>query len=328
MAVGVTLDGAQLTADEVQRWKRIEPSVAYLLNGATVRGAAALIDERGYFIAHRTVVGTQSSIRGRLSDGTTVRLRLAGSDEATQLVLLVAELWTGSARPANAIAQEKNGERLFAVLPDGPIRAELSAGGKLGVLNPSRRVLSLSEVRFEDPSQVVGGALIFTQSGEFMGALNATLQSSQQATKSGFDNILPGAGGSAKAEAADIAKRAVSQRYGPAGLTVAYTAGPDALRRVIDGFRSPSRQVAHPALGVFCRDAGGEGALVDSITPGSPAFASGLLQGDIIVEMAGVPISNQMDYARELLRQTVGERIELKYRRGGVLFRLTLIVGK
>lgn len=324
MALAVTADRPQLTVDEVQKWRRIEPSVVYLLEGGSIRGAAALIDQKGYFVAHRSIV-SQNVLQGRLPDGRTVRLRVVAGDEATQLVLLVAELWIGGAKPVALSSNERSGEKLFAVLPDGPIRASMSVCDKLAVLNPSRRVLSVCEIRFEDPSQVVGGALVFSQSGEFIGALNATLQSGEAPRESALTKVL---GGSGASELPSFAKRAASTRVGPAELTVAYTAGPDALKRVIEGFRSPSHQVSHPALGIFCRDANGGGALVDRISPDSPAFASGLMAGDVIYEMAGAPVGDQVDYARILLRQTVGARIEIKYRRGGVPQRIVLTVGK
>lgn len=323
MVLALNGERPQLTADEVQKWRRIEPSVVYLLDGGAIKGAAALIDQKGYFIAHRSIV-TQSALQGRLPDGRTIRLRLIAADEATQLVLLAADLWLGGPKPVALSSSEHTGDKLFAVLPNGPICASVSACDKLGVINPSRRVLSLCEIRFEDPSQVVGGALVFTQNGEFVGALSATLKS-DDVRETTIQKALGGGGG---AEIPSIAKRLSSNRVGPAELTVGYTAGADALRRVIEGFRSPTHQVAHPALGIFCRDANGDGALVDRISPESPAFASGLMPGDEIYEMAGIRITNQVDYARVLLRQAVGARIEIKYRRGGTPQRVSLTVGK
>lgn len=322
LSIGLsTIEDPQLNASEQALWRKIEPSVVYLIRDGKPVGAAALIDDRGYFIAHKQIAST--SMLGRMSDGRTVDLNLEAVDEPTQLVLLIAKNWTlGPARRvALGTQDEEKGERLFAVLGTGPIRAEFHAGERVGVIGASRRPVTLSEIRFEMPPQSVGGALVFTQSGEFLGALNATL--SPQAPETPMESLLKG-----ERDIAKLTQQMARSQLGPAQMTVAYTIGADALKRVIDGFRSPSHEVAHPAIGVNCINAGGKGAYVESVNPGSPAAIAGIRAGDVIVEMAGIPISDQIDYARVLLRQQVGALVPMRIKRDGREAALTVIVGR
>lgn len=326
IAIASVAASAQLTPAEQVRWNRIAPSVAYLYDDRGPRAAAALIDSRGYFLAHRSAVNGNTELTARLQDGNTFKVRLGATDEATQLVLLVAVDWTGRAKPVTLPSRDEvRGEPLFAVLATGPMRAEFYRGDVLGVVNPSRRVLGLSEIRFEAPSQKVGGALVFTQSGQFLGALNATLepQKDQNMISRALESVRSGAG----TDPAQIVKKLKTQ-LGPGELTIAYTVGADALKRVVEGFRSPSRQVSHPSLGIYCLDSSGRGALVVRVDEGSPGALGGVRPNDLITEMAGVRIESNVDYARTLLRQEVGAKIQLTVVRGGLETYLWVTVGK
>ena len=59
----------------------------------------------------------------------------------------------------------------------------------------------------------------------------------------------------------------------------------------------------------------GEGVRVDNVLPGSPAQQAGLQPGDILIQLAGRPISDLAAYAAILRSLKAGEKVELKYRR-------------
>ncbi|MCO5297855.1 MAG: PDZ domain-containing protein [Fimbriimonadaceae bacterium] len=310
----------QLSPTEASAWSRIAPSIVVLLDGDQERGAAALIDSGGLFVAHKeSVAGTQ--VRGRASTGAVIVLKVLSSDDPSQLVLLGAEGWKSGANPVSASRRDaRPGERLLAALGSGPIRAEFVSADRVGVVNPSRRVVQLNEIRFEAPADSVGGALIFTLNGELLGTLNATLEqideSPQQAGFGGLSrDLLP-------------KTRQQENRFGPGAMTVAYTVGPVALRRVLDGFRSPSHEVIHPSLGVFCRDAPGAGAVVEMVQAGSSANMAGLRPGDIIFQLNGSPVKNQIDFAKLVFEQEVGSIIPMRVRRGASTVLMMVRVGR
>ncbi len=61
----------------------------------------------------------------------------------------------------------------------------------------------------------------------------------------------------------------------------------------------------------------GEGVRVDNVIPGSPAQQAKLQTGDILIQLAGRPISDLAAYADILRTLKAGEKVELRFRRDG-----------
>ncbi|QOJ21658.1 MAG: PDZ domain-containing protein [Gammaproteobacteria bacterium] len=59
----------------------------------------------------------------------------------------------------------------------------------------------------------------------------------------------------------------------------------------------------------------GEGVRIDNTLPGSPAQQAGLQPGDILIQLAGQPVSDLASYAAILRSLKAGEKVELRYRR-------------
>lgn len=310
---------AQIGAQEKAAWDRLAPSLVTLVDGSTPRGVAALIDSKGFFVAHKEHVAA-GTVRGIDFSGASIVFHLHTTDDPSQLVLLRAEKWESRAAPIEAADnQVRKGDRLIAALGTGPIRAEFVSGDRIGVLSPSRRVVQLNEIRFEAPLSTVAGALVFTLDGRLVGSLNATLgqidETEQPSATSGLSRAFGGA---------SVDKL----RFGPAPMTVAYTVGPVALRRVFEGFRSPSREVVYPSLGVFCRDADGKGAIVEMVQAGSPAHVAGVRPSDVIFELNGDPVRNQIDFAKVVFEQEVGKIVTMRVRRGATTVLMMVRVGR
>jgi S1-C subfamily serine protease len=68
------------------------------------------------------------------------------------------------------------------------------------------------------------------------------------------------------------------------------------------------------------------GALVASVEDGSPAAVAGVLVGDIIIELAGAPITDP-DTLRLALGDRPGETVELTILRGGARQPLAVVLG-
>jgi S1-C subfamily serine protease len=310
----------RLSDKEQAVWKRMEPAIVMVLNNGKPTGPAALIDRKGLFIAHRQAVSSQR-VQGRTNDGHSINLSVRSVDPITQMVLLEADQWNAErARPFSAPQTARPGGTLLAVLATGPIRAELISTQKFGVVKPNSRLVPLSEFRFEAPAEAVGTALVFTENGEFFGSLHATL---------GTDEAPGRLGGNSVAATTSLPRiPGLKIDMGPSALTVAYTAGPDLVRRVMEGFRSESQEVDYPTLGVFCRDNIGGGALVQKVTPGSAAAEVGIRVGDVIVDIGGNLIANQVDFARVMLNQRVGQKITIRIKRGSQTLLVDPVVQK
>lgn len=337
LTLAVGWSGQQLASGEAMALRKVEPSIVRVMSGTQVSGVGVLVDPAGYFLAHRSAV-SGPVLFGKFSSGEIVQLSVASVDDVTQLALLRAEGWRAVNRDAASVqapqsdyvqkASIRNATRVLIVLADRTTRGDLTSSNLVGVMAPSRRGLTLSEIRFEDPQTAVGGGLAFTLDGRLVGVLGAALDSpaaqSPSAEMRGLPDLLnSGVGGGGGGLGANRTKAA----FGPSTMTVAYSISPDILERVVAGFRSSSRVPQHPALGLMCRDAAGQGALIDSVRDGSTAAQAGIKTGDVVVELAGNPIRNQVDYTRVLIKLKVGDTVHVLLRRGQEMIALDVKVG-
>jgi hypothetical protein len=322
--------GQQLTPSEAAAWRVIEPRIGYM-TGQQTSGVAVLINDQGYFVAHKSAFNSPGGFAFvRMGTSELVQVSYVTGDEVTQLILLKSEGWKPN--PALFAAgtyvgrQERapqKGSPLIAVLPSGPIRAVLNEADKMGVL-PSKRGVTLSEIRVEKPSGNFGGGLVFGMDGRLLGVLGATLdvQRSQPAGAGGGADMKSTTRGTSTAVGGSP-----PMVFGPGQMTVAYSITSDLLARVIEGFLSPSRKPNLPVVGMFCSDFKGGGAEVTGLTTGGNAEQAGLKIGDIIVKMGDVPINVASDFMRFVLRQEVGATVSVAVRRGNEVLTFDLKVG-
>ncbi|MCP5275141.1 MAG: M20/M25/M40 family metallo-hydrolase [Burkholderiales bacterium] len=71
----------------------------------------------------------------------------------------------------------------------------------------------------------------------------------------------------------------------------------------------------------------GGGVRIDSVLPDSPAHRAQLQSGDVLVQLAGQPISDLASYSEILKTLEAGQTVELHYRREGQLHRVEVILG-
>jgi len=305
----------QMASKDKAAWRAIEPAVASIVKGKQDIGSAALVDARGIFVTYLGSVYAPH-VTARLSDGRIVGMTLKASDDTTQLAVLQADDWIKSARPLAPEEDPVNpGDRLIAILPSGIIRAEY-IGSKHGLLASSKRLMPLSEINFEAPADMIGGALIVTTDGEMIGFLNAALHSSQEASI----RIQPTRIESSPSARASLSKTLEGMlnahgKMGPADMTTAYTIAPNVFRRTMEDLIS-GRGVERPTIGVDVKNAPAGGALIESVEPGSSAAQSGLKPGDVVFEIDGKPIDDQVALAKAVMDHQVGASLIVKVRRG------------
>ncbi|HEY3782401.1 MAG TPA: S1C family serine protease [Fimbriimonadaceae bacterium] len=304
-------------------WSKIQHSVVIIERGPIRRGTAALIDAQGYFITGNSVLGGEQTVDGEFFDGRHITLVLVAVDAPTQLALLKTNDPVAD-RPVVAIFQQgeekidpDHPKSVVAGLPAGPIMAELVNTRALALLRSQRSISTLSEIHFEAPPTGMAGSPIFSTDGRLVGVLQATLSTVPTGPKISWNFSGPsrsqGFGG--------------GRAYGPGGLTVAYSPGPNVLDRVIKGLMSPKHEVLRPAIGVWCRDAKRPGALVDAVLDDSPAGHAGIKEGDIIINIEGTVIKSQVDFGRTMLAQPVGTDIHISILRSGKLMNFRVKVG-
>ncbi len=291
----------------------MRPAIVTLVEHDRPTGVAALVDDSGYFVTHSSSVAGRTAW-GITSTGKQLTFHVVAQDRASMLVLLKTGDWdTEAARPFHSPSDEDLASgQLIAVLPSGPLRMAYGSRHKLGVLDPSRRLVPLTEIRFESAPRSIGGALLFTESGGLIGSLNATLE---------------GVNSDRQAQQVRDFNPTQFQNPGPGPMSVGYTVSPDFVRHVLDGFLSPSHKVEFPVLGVFCTDAVGGGALIQQVTPGSPADKAGLHAGDILLNIASNPVQDQMAFASIMLQQKPGKKIQIVVQHGEAKLLLDIVPG-
>jgi putative serine protease PepD len=63
--------------------------------------------------------------------------------------------------------------------------------------------------------------------------------------------------------------------------------------------------------------AGGTGAYVTSVTPGSPAEAAGISTGDVITGVGADRVTSSDDLGTAIRKNKPGDRVEVRWQRGG-----------
>jgi S1-C subfamily serine protease len=305
---------AQMAPKDRAAWRSMQPAVASIVRGRRDLGSAALVDSRGLFVTYLgSVYGPH--VTARLSDGRIVGMTLRSSDDATQLAVLQADDWIKSARPLAAEDDPMNpGDRLFAILPSGVIRAAY-VGARHGLVASSKRLMPLSEINFEAPADLIGGALIVTSDGEIVGFLDAALHSQQEVSANVEPSALEGTTPKSSLSKAIQGLLKPRRKLGPGDMTTAYTIAPNVFRKTMEGLIS-GRGVDRPSIGVDVKNASGGGALIQSVEPGSSAAESGLKAGDVVYEIDGKEIDDQVDLAKAVLDRPIGASLIVKVKRG------------
>ena len=344
----LTSVSGQLSASENATWQKIRTSIGTLTRNGIALGPAVFISADGSAVANTLVV--QKGATDLITDaGLDYKIKVEAVDSASQLTLLKTTI-----RPAGITviktADRFDGERgpILAVLPRQLVRAEITGAEKIGIDQKSKRTFPIQEIRVEQPALQMGGALLFSQTGHLIGGFFAALPQ-DGSTQQGVGNIgsfaqsvqkLPpgrsqgGQGGQSAQGGGGLgggdnggSNLLSTRNYGPQGLLVGYSPTWEVTSKAISGFLSPDKRAHYGLLGVFIFDNKFGGVEIQSITKDSSADLGGLEVGDVIVEISGVPILNQLDFSRASYRLMPGTMIPIKVRRKVEIITLEVTVG-
>lgn len=267
-------------------------------------GSAVVIDPQGFLVTNYHVVMDTAEIRVQLSDGRIAEPRVVGVDAETDLALLMVDLGTLPAVRLGSSGQLRIGDVVLAIgnpygLTKSVTQGIVSATGR-GMLN-----LTTFENFIQTDAAInagnSGGALINVR-GELVGINTAILE--QDAGTEGIGFAIP----------VDLVRGVVAE-IKQRGRVVRGWMGfiPDDM--------TPAER---NALGI----AGNVGILLDGIYSGSPAQASGLNCGDVIVSINDEPIFSQRQARLLVAGSNPGDQVDIKGWRDGGEFRTTIIAGE
>ena len=271
-----------------------------IVNGA---GSGVIISNDGYILTNNHVVSGARDINVSLADGRSFKAKLIG--KATRQDIAVIKI------DASSLPAARLGNSDAVRVGDWAI----AVGNPLGTLENTVTVGVISATKRKD-----------------MAAEGAVLQDAIQTDAA----INPGNSGGALANINGevigintmIASTNPGQSAGNIGIGFAIpinAAKEVAARLVKDG------NIVYPFLGVSVGDLtgdygvwfeqhgykGGKGAFISQITPGSPAAAAGLMQGDVIMEIENQKIGSKSDVVKTIQKFKVGKVIRLNIWRNG-----------
>lgn len=311
----------QFTQPEVVTINNLRSALGYIKQGALNAGAAAFITKDGYAITHQLSLGSGATelVTG---NGEKLAFTTIHKDTPSQLVLIKT---TKVPTRVDTVtwADDSDGGRgmILAVLPTGTVRAEITSSERIGVDDRSRRAVPMNEVRIEQTQAAIGGALLFSGKGRLIGSIAATLAVAPGVVAQDQSRVGTQASG---IQAAANARTNVA--LGPAGLVVGYTPTWEVTKRALAGFLTPTHKAPTALLGVLIVNSLG-GVSVQQVDVDSPAAQAGILVGDVISDIGGKKIRDQIDFARMTYDFRPGDKVAIQLQRGNQKLTLEATLG-
>ena len=280
------------------------PSARTRFRVSTNFASAVIIDPEGYLVTNFHVVAEAAEIRIQLSDGQIAEPQLVGVDRETDLALLKVDLGVVPAVPLGSSSQLRIGDVVLAIgNPYG-----LTKSVTQGIVSATGRGL-LDLVTFENFIQTdaainagnSGGALVNAR-GELVGINTAVL--AQDSGTEGIGFAIP----------IDLVRGVVDQLklHG----------------RVIRGYLGLQPDDLTSAERVAFNIEGDVGILLVSVNEDGPAEAAGLVQGDVILEINGTPITSRRQAQLISASTQPGDEVNVVILRDGQRVSTTVVAGE
>ena len=270
-------------------------------------GSGVIVKSNGYIVTNNHVVGDASTISVTLADGQNTEATLVGTDPDTDLAVVKVNT-TGL--PVAALGRSSNlqvGDPVVAIGSPLGLKGTVTSG-IISALNRSvdvpaeipgeRSVVLVNAIQTDaaiNPGNS-GGALV-DRAGRVIG-INSAIAS--------LGSGLGGQGGSIGVgfaipvdEARAVAEEII--RTGHATHPFLGISGDDITPQTAQRFNLTTKQ----------------GALVLDVTAGGPADKAGIRARDIIVELAGAPITGMGDLIAAIRTHRIGETVSVTYVRDG-----------
>ncbi len=311
-ASGEELSAAQVYAQNVNATVGINTTITTNYFGFTTTSAASgsgfILTEDGYVLTCYHVVEDSSSITVTDYDGNVYQAVLVGYDESNDIAVLKIDaegletVVLGSSDALNV------GDGVVAI---GNPLGELTFSLTSGVVSALNRSVTLStnvtmnliQTDCAINSGNSGGAL-FNMYGEVVGIVNAKYSSSSSSSEASIDNI---------------------------GFAIPISQVDSIVYSIIETgtYEKPYIGVTVTDMTMSAAAASGQtsGAVIQSVTEGSPAEAAGLQEGDVVIAADGAAITGSSDLVSAVQALAVGDQITLTVVRSGETMDIVVTVG-
>jgi S1-C subfamily serine protease len=253
------------------------------------RSTAVWLDEQGAALVPAPVVEGADQILVRL-EGAPQPARLTGTDPTTALAVVRTDAVPPRARGLASTT------------------APATAGDEVGV----HRIGATAAGLVVDDALVQRSGVRSTVDGQ---VVHDTIHLDRMLAADALGALVLDAEGGAVGLVVDTGSRGSPAVAIPAATALAVGADLNA-----------NGEVRRAWLGVRATD-GADGATLTSVQAGSPADAAGLLAGDLIVEVDGVPVVDASDLVIAIKGWRPGERVLVSWRRDGTSASTEVILG-
>ncbi|WP_433115221.1 trypsin-like peptidase domain-containing protein [Micromonospora sp. CA-246542] len=264
-------------------------------------GSGVVLTADGYVLTNNHVVASASgdTVQVVFADGRNVQAKIVGTDPKTDLAVVKAN-GVSDLKPAKFGDSDamQVGDQVLALGSPLGLQGSVTAG----ILSARDRTIRAGEGQQQDPRQ----------QGQAVSSISGLLQTDAP--------INPGNSGGAlvntRGEVIGVNTAIATSGQSTGNIGVGF-AIPSNKAKDVAGKLQRGEKVSHPSLGVGVNQAEGGGALVASVTPGSPAEKAGLQQGDVVTRFGDKAINDSDDLVGAVQAGKVGDRVELHFKRNG-----------
>ena len=255
-------------------------------------GSGVIVSKEGHILTNNHVVANMDEVKVWLADGRGFPAKVIGSDAGTDIAVLKIEASGIQALPLGDSDAVKVGSLVFAIGNPFGLRETVTQGI---ISATGRQVSDDSATDFFQTDTAInpgnsGGPLVNIR-GEIIGINSAIGNFSGSGTWQGVGFAIP----------SNAAKRA---------LESIIKSG-----RVVRGYLGVVIQDLTPELAEQFGVPGQSGALVSSVSAGSPAEKAGLQPGDIITSFGGKPVKEMLELFRAVAQAPIGGKVEIGFLR-------------
>ncbi len=270
------------------------------------KGSGFIINSTGIVVTNNHVVKGAKTVSVTLSDGSTYKAKIIGTDAKTDLAVLKID--AGKALPyveLGSSATVEPGEWVVAMGNPFGLGGSVTAGivsalGRDIGDGPYDKFIQIDAPINEGNS----GGPLFDQHGQVIGINTAILSPSGGSVGIGF--AIP----------SDMVKRVVTQLV--------------ASGKVVRGYLGVAAQEISPQMAQALRlpmaDPAKDGALVAAVSPNSPAYRAGIRPGDVIVKVNGTAVTSPGDLADDIANVDPGHDTAISYIRNGASHDISVAV--
>ncbi|MDQ4117445.1 MAG: trypsin-like peptidase domain-containing protein, partial [Actinomycetota bacterium] len=325
-ADGLTEPGATLASTEESKERppgsvpdlaaRLLPSVVSLevtVGQEAGTGSGVVIDPQGYVLTNSHVVEPATgqaggTIEAVFSDGSRVPARVVGTDPMTDLAVVKVPVANPTVAPIGRSTDLAVGDGVMAI--GSPLG--LAGTVTVGIVSAVDRPVRL------DPEGGAGDAVI------------DAVQTDAAINPGNSGGPLVDSAGAVVGVNTAIRSLGAEQGGGQGGsIGLGFAIPIDDARGIAEELIRTGR-VAHADLGVNARsvtDGATDGAQVQNVVAGGPAAAAGLLDGDVVVRVAGRSIAGADELVVAVREHEPGEQVPVEVVRQGRPLTVTATLG-